>query len=380
MNPVYALYAGDHNMTSVSCALICNSICLGCGTIPVDVGGVDGNQVKDIWVPITLNKDAAGFCLAASVHVVVLLKCNTDQHRQGTECQTDPQAAGQHSEDLNSNPWVGKWVAPNSMTKVLGRNHAMQAQQSRRNAIKNTNAGNKDTANSMPPPQMQESVNVRDPAAVIADCYAWLWPIGYSGTDPMGFKPEDPTPTGATLTSLEDEACLRTDVMYSPTWITKHIQSMVAMKDDIVALYGEMHAREVQQQRWRASSLKKIKEVQGLPTNLLMQIMLVREHGHEGKEHERSSANTTTSFSGKPVKIINSMTCGAPSPHWCGHKAGGLDQLDDQLLKHRVQLEYLKVMYTMCQCVLCQCMLYACVVCVKGPVYECGGRCNWAVQ
>lgn len=186
-----------------------------------------------------------------------------------------------------------------------------------------------------------------DTAQVLSECYEWLWLIGYSGTDPLSFSKFNQQGEPSRLINANANVTPRVDCEYPLEWIAEHISSLEALQVELKYLLGRCVEMEAENMRFRASTKKKDREFQVLPTNLHYQMLLNRSHrrSDEGESEHSRSRNASVDENGvqRPdVIIVDSVTCGAPSPHGLGHKQGGLEAQESELGKERQQIELLK--------------------------------------
>eukprot|EP01038_Epipyxis_sp_PR26KG_P010041 gene10041-13499_t len=121
----------------------------------------------------------------------------------------------------------------------------------------------------------------------------------------------------------------RVDVEYPLEWILHFVQEMQSLSVEFKEALSETHRRDFTDFNFRASSLKKNKEVQALPINLHYQIMNVRKYSQPTAIPE----------------VVHSVTCGSMSPHWLRHKHGGLFHMEHNLIMRKNELEIAKRKY-----------------------------------
>eukprot|EP00602_Paraphysomonas_sp_CaronLab_P006429 CAMPEP_0185030682 /NCGR_PEP_ID=MMETSP1103-20130426/17681_1 /TAXON_ID=36769 /ORGANISM="Paraphysomonas bandaiensis, Strain Caron Lab Isolate" /LENGTH=1178 /DNA_ID=CAMNT_0027565895 /DNA_START=347 /DNA_END=3883 /DNA_ORIENTATION=- len=168
-------------------------------------------------------------------------------------------------------------------------------------------------------------------ARILAECYEWMWHIGFKGVDPLGIYPEHTDGI-----ALEDRPLVpRADVRYSSTWLTEHIRTFEELLCHIKCLTA-YYSEEVSEDRtFRASRLKKEIEFQALPVNLHMQIMTML------KCNGTDSCPNTSSDDGF-VRVADSVTCGATAAHALGYKNGGLSNIEMDLQRSKATIDNMK--------------------------------------
>jgi len=138
----------------------------------------------------------------------------------------------------------------------------------------------------------------------------------------------------------------RVDLCYPLDWIQSHMQQMEQLIDELRTALPFIDSQSKMGLGFRASSLKKVPEVQALPTNLQFQLMTVKAHD---SQHDRDRTNECNDRSpvarGSDVHVLHSITCGCMSPHMLGHKDGGLSFMEQNLVQQKVRLERAKDLY-----------------------------------
>ena len=194
--------------------------------------------------------------------------------------------------------------------------------------------------------------------SVLANSYEWLWFCGYSGNDPLAIlNDESQEKEGLTL------ICPRIDVLYPVKWIDEHIEALEDFMMEVLEVLQnlrEMH-NNARENCFRASVLKKDWQVQTLPINLHIQMVSLRRL----KQKELSNKSTglitgvnplATALSNggndanqlsniRPDRLIDSLTCGCFTAHAMGHKQGGLETHQRNMLAMRKRLDRLMIEY-----------------------------------
>lgn len=166
-------------------------------------------------------------------------------------------------------------------------------------------------------------------ADIIAECYEWMWHLGFKGLDPLCLAPDDIPELSAQLP--------RTDVAYSSAWMSNHITTLEQTLVEVKYLIATCSEEVLSGHSFRASKLKKEIEFQAMPVNLHIQLLNVQRcPALDGKARSDVSQS---------MRVIDSITCGAMSPHALGHKAGGLSLMETNLQRSKSSLEALKKQY-----------------------------------
>ena len=135
----------------------------------------------------------------------------------------------------------------------------------------------------------------------------------------------------------------RVDLCYPLDWIQAHMLQMEQLIDELRTSLPFIDAQCKKGLGFRPSTLKKVPEVQALPTNLHYQLMAVKPVQQHDQTNDRSSSSPNPS---DDVHVLHSITCGCMSPHMLGHKGGGLSFLEQNLVQQKVRLERAKDLYT----------------------------------
>lgn len=175
---------------------------------------------------------------------------------------------------------------------------------------------------------------------ILAECYEWMWHIGFKGVDPLSVSAEEGS-------SSEEGVCKRNraDVQYSSTWLNQHVSTLEELLCHIkclIAFYAEETSREGK--RFRASKLKKEIEYQALPVNLHIQLMSLQKCD-DGPALLPGQRGSGVGSSETMVRVVDSITCGAMSPHGLGFKNGGLSNIEQNLQRSKASLDGLKSQY-----------------------------------
>lgn len=121
----------------------------------------------------------------------------------------------------------------------------------------------------------------------------------------------------------------RVDCPYPLQWITEHLNDLEELVMEMRSLLSEMNVLINKGVTFRPSTLKKEIYYQAIPINLHYQLLSVKAHS-----------------SNKPfTDVVHSLTCGAMSPHYLGHKNGGLFFQEMELVVKREEIERLKASY-----------------------------------
>ena len=188
---------------------------------------------------------------------------------------------------------------------------------------------------------------------VLAECYEWMWHIGFKGIDPLSMSPMIQTDSDAaddnSGNDIRDSGNTRgrkqprTDVNYSATWLNQHISTLEELLCHVKCLIA-FYSEEVSQEgkRFRASKLKKEIEYQALPVNLHIQLMVLQKC--DGGSTIPAVANCGTNM-GSTVRVIDSITCGAMSSHGLGFKNGGLSNIEQNLQRSKASIDAFKSLY-----------------------------------
>jgi hypothetical protein len=200
---------------------------------------------------------------------------------------------------------------------------------------------------SLPPPSAPGApVDMRRAALcqdrILAECYEWMWHIGFTGMDPLSTAPVEE----CNEDKRQVRSRARADVKYSAIWLAQHIQTLEELLCHVKCLIA-FYAEKITEMgnRFRASKLKKEIEYQALPVNLHIQLMTLQKcdvvnAAAPGGAKPSSSASLETK-----VRVIDSITCGAMSPHGLGFKNGGLSNIEVSLQRSKASLDSLKLQY-----------------------------------
>lgn len=235
----------------------------------------------------------------------------------------------------------------------------------------------------------------------IADCYEWLWFLGFPGSDPLQVPPLEsytthsscgnasstmadelstvgetvnessseipsmvgiqlaatywhPQPSVSSTTDVPAVTSIqrRVDYTYPLPWISSHLNELQELALELRTILPFICDFTLKESSFRASVLKKQHEVQPLPVNLHYQLFCVRPHTSlaEGV----SSKKTNDEFSmqyfsrsdletvGQKIEVVHSITCGAISPHYLGYKNGGLSYQEAILQSNMEELSSVK--------------------------------------
>lgn len=176
---------------------------------------------------------------------------------------------------------------------------------------------------------------------ILAECYEWMWHIGFTGLDPLStvtFEGSEDS-NGGMLKS-------RADVQYSSTWLAQHIltlEELLCHVKCLIAFYAEKITE--MGNRFRPSKLKKEIEYQALPVNLHIQLMTLQKCDAVNGMVSNPGSTKQSSSSETQVRVIDSITCGAMSPHGLGFKNGGLSNIELHLQRSKSSLDSLKSQY-----------------------------------
>lgn len=168
-----------------------------------------------------------------------------------------------------------------------------------------------------------------NPAAVIRDCYRWLWDLGYTGVDPLvnaSSKDELIDHQPAVGDGLE---LPRIDHLYELPWIAGHVKGLKEILKIVLFLITEYENMVERGVTIRKSPFKDNMEMQCLPLNLHFQFMVSRRH------------NTKSML----PEISDFTTCGAMSAHGLGYKNNGLVYQEDALSREKGAIENLLNQY-----------------------------------
>lgn len=136
----------------------------------------------------------------------------------------------------------------------------------------------------------------------------------------------------------------RVDLCYPLDWIQSHMQQMEQLIDELRTSLPFIDAQCKRGLGFRPSTLKKVPEVQALPTNLHYQLMTVKAVQHDS-QHDQTNDRSSSGPRPSDVHVLHSTTCGCMSPHMLGHKDGGLSFLEQNLVQQKVHLERAKDLY-----------------------------------
>ena len=234
----------------------------------------------------------------------------------------------------------------------------------------------------------------------IADCYEWLWFLGFPGSDPLQLPPsegytmhssdahassnttDEPCTTGDTVNESSSEipsmvgiqlseSCLhpqspvitttdvpavtsiqrRVDYTYPLSWMSSHLNELQELAVELRTILPFICDFTLKESSFRASVLKKQHEVQPLPVNLHYQLFCVRPHtsSTEAVSKKTNDEFSTQYFSrsdlvtgGQKIEVVHSITCGAISPHYLGYKNGGLSYQEAILQSNMQELSSVK--------------------------------------
>jgi len=236
--------------------------------------------------------------------------------------------------------------------------------------------------------------SVTSSGRVLADCYEWLWHVGYDATDPLalalteaqveevlqagpkapplllvpaatGARQQQGTPPPAPSAASGSPLSLRplslsssnssnsnsnnnssssgsgggeverVDVPLPLSWLDEYIHELVKVKLQVTQLLSHLRMWQNDGNTFRSSALKNDPKVQPLPINLHAQLLCLQSH--------RRAAKEAAGGGGARLPVVSDcLTCGSPSPHALGFKKGGLRSLDAALLARRARLDALK--------------------------------------
>ena len=137
----------------------------------------------------------------------------------------------------------------------------------------------------------------------------------------------------------------RVDLCYPLDWIQSHMQQMEQLIDELRTSLPFIDAQCKRGLGFRPSTLKKVSEVQALPTNLHYQLMTVKAVQHDSQHDQTNDRSYSSDPRPSDVHVLHSTTCGCMSPHMLGHKDGGLSFLEQNLVQQKVHLERTKDLY-----------------------------------
>lgn len=171
-----------------------------------------------------------------------------------------------------------------------------------------------------------------DTSEVIANCYKWLWDLGYTGQDPLLVPPSLTENTTRDGTSSDKEGVhRRVDWSYSLDWMANYVHSLKKFYATVELLISKYQEFIRDGLTFRKSPLKDELEMQCLPINFHFQFVVSR----------RQNPSRATSIN----EVSDFTTCGAMAAHNLGHKGGGLSRSEEALGQEKGVIENLVVEY-----------------------------------